>query len=143
MPRSGTNYLASILKLHPDIETSPREIYEFPFLDASTPLSTFHEKFLSFYSRNREKMNEHDLLPVFGSSALVHLHRDIALDKRLLTKVPSVRNLCRFRLVFPNEKLLILLRDGRDVVASYRKTFSTRYRSVSYTHLTLPTNREV
>jgi len=128
MPRSGTNYLSTVIELHPDVQPHPYEIYEFPFLDASIDLRNFHKKFLGFYARNREKMGEHDLLPLFGASTLVHFFNGIEEEKRMLTKVPSVRNLSHFRSVFPDEKLLILMRDGRDVVASYRKTFSAQYR---------------
>src|SRR5262249_23580251 len=46
---------------------------------------------------------------------------------RLVTKTPSVKNLSLFFSLFPNSKLLILVRDGRSVVESAVRTFDRPY----------------
>src|SRR6185312_10261965 len=38
--------------------------------------------------------------------------------KYLITKTPNIKNIKNFFKLFPNEKLLILVRDGRDAVES-------------------------
>lgn len=35
MPRSGTNYIAALLRLHPDLYAFPNDIYEIPLLKCS------------------------------------------------------------------------------------------------------------
>lgn len=64
---------------------------------------------------------EEDLLRSLGDGLISFLWTD--RSRRLVTKSPSVRNVGRFHLLFPEAKLLILIRDGRSIVQSCIDTF--------------------
>jgi hypothetical protein len=64
---------------------------------------------------------EEDLLRSLGDGLISFLWTD--RSRRLVTKSPSVRNVGRFHQLFPEAKLLILIRDGRSIVQSCIDTF--------------------
>jgi protein-tyrosine sulfotransferase len=68
-------------------------------------------------------MGEDDFLPLFGASLIAYLHSFVSEGKRVLVKIPDVQYLSYFYTVFPNEDILLLLRDGRDVVSSTMRTW--------------------
>ncbi|MBE9491198.1 MAG: sulfotransferase [Bacteroidetes bacterium] len=122
MPRSGTVYVGEILRLHPDL-AYPNQIWEVPFLQLTDEIKSTQEQFFNSYKKNKRKIGKDDFLPIFGSSLIAYLYGYLPSDKRMLIKVPDVRYLNYFKTVFPNENLLILLRDGRDVVSSTIRTW--------------------
>ncbi|RMH77423.1 MAG: hypothetical protein D6681_20940 [Calditrichaeota bacterium] len=121
--RSGTVHLGDMLEMHPEVAYYPNKIWEIPFLEASPALDTFWQRFLWLYQDNREKIGGQDYAPLFGAAFLRYLHEYVPPDKRMLLKNPGVAFLNRFYDYFPHEHLLILVRDGRDVVESTRKTW--------------------
>jgi protein-tyrosine sulfotransferase len=123
MPRSGTVYVGELLRLHPDLHAFPYNVWEFPFLQHASEVQTLEEEFLWSYEQNRDKIGSGDFLPLFGSALIRYLHGGTPAGKRMLLKVPSVQYLDRFHSVFPHEHLLVLVRDGRDVVQSTLKTW--------------------
>lgn len=123
MPRSGTVYAGELLRLHSDLYAYPNDIWELPFLENTGVLLEMQHKFLRSYQYNKGKIEELDFLPLFGASLIAYLYALVPADKQLLLKVPSLRYLDHFDAVFPFEKTLILLRDGRDVVTSFKKTW--------------------
>jgi len=136
MPRSGTHYLMSLLCLHPDCVQSiiPEDglvtmsnilmqyvvrntlqwqlTGDFPEIEADRLLTEELGKgLISFLQRAGSRTNE-------------VLERERANGvKYLVTKTPNVKNLKNFFKLFPKEKLLILVRDGRDVVESNHLSF--------------------
>lgn len=123
LPRVGTVYVGELLRLHPDLDAYPRQIWEVPFLQLRDELLHTQEQFMCAYRHNAGKLGDHDFLPVFGAALLAYLQAETPTDKRLLLKVPSVQHLDSFFCMFPHEHLLVLLRDGRDVVESTIKTW--------------------
>ena len=123
MPRSGTVYTGELLRLHPDIYAYPNELWEIPFLELSGEFKNIQKLFFNRYKLNREKMGELDLLPLFGASLISYLYSFVPIDKTLLIKVPDVQFLSYFPIVFPHENLLLLMRDGRDLVSSTIRTW--------------------
>lgn len=117
-PRAGTNYIGRLIASHPSICAYPNDIYEIPFLCMSNKLTAFQDAFFGDYYRNIEQMNKNDFLPLFGASFISHLYSFVPKNKILLTKEPDVRYLRYFPIMFPHENLLLVLRDGRDVVHS-------------------------
>jgi hypothetical protein len=79
--------------------------------------------FLRTYEQNVGRIGAHDFLPLFGAAFIAYLHAFAPEGKRILLKVPGVHHLDRFFAAFPHEQLLVLVRDGRDVVHSTRKTW--------------------
>ena len=124
--RSGTNFVGELLRLHPDFCAYPNNIYEMPFLRTTGKLVEVQNEFFNGYKRNRERIGNGDFLPVFGAALLAYLHDYAPEHKRLLLKVPGVEYLQHFFSVFPHERLIVLLRDGRDLIQSTIKTWPQR-----------------
>jgi len=123
MPRSGTVYVGELLRLHPDLSAYPNEIWEFPFLQQTGKVRSLQSRFLLAYEQNTGKVGEDDFLPLFGSALMAYLYSFVPSGQRMLLKVPSVQYLTHFFSVFPSEHLLLLVRDGRDVVHSTLRTW--------------------
>jgi hypothetical protein len=123
MERSGTVYTGRLLGLHPDIYRYPLEVWEAPFLSLSGGILDLQEVFFRAHKHNRGKIGEADFLPLFGAAFIAYLYQQVPPGKRMLLKIPSVQYLHFFFSVFPYENLLLLVRDGRDVVASTLKTW--------------------
>ncbi len=123
MPRSGTVYIGELLRLHPDVYAYPNEMWEIPFLELTGDFKNIQRHFFDRYKQNSEKMNELDLLPLFGASLIAYLYTFVPQGKTLLIKVPDVKFLSYFPVMFPHEKMLLLMRDGRDLVSSTVRTW--------------------
>lgn len=144
MPRSGTHFLANLLCRHPDCEKS---VIAEDGLIANADFLTRYAACLQ--NQWNEQMDISNLMPKqlllenLGEGLLNFLRRaketaflktnknlgvDRTIDKsskRLVTKTPSVKNLDKFFKLFPNEKLLIIVRDGRAVVESNANSFNS------------------
>lgn len=127
MPRCGSNYVAEIIGYHPNVYSFPNEIYEFPLLNCVDDLLLMQNRFFQYYPRNKTKIGEIDFLPLFGSALIAYLYSFVPNDKILLVKSPYVENLNFFFQIFPYENLVLVLRDGRDVVNSTLKTWPDKY----------------
>jgi protein-tyrosine sulfotransferase len=123
MPRSGTVYVGDLLRLHPDLYAYPRHLFEVPFLQVSEDILGVQDRFFLGHRHNIGKLGERDFLPLFASSFIAYLYSSVPEGQRMLLKVPGVRYLSRFYSAFPYENLLVLVRDGRDVVQSTVKTW--------------------
>ena len=123
MPRSGTVYVGELLRLHPDLYAYPNHIWELPFLRQAKGIQRLQRDFFFAYEQNIGKIGDHDFLPLFGSALIAYLYSFLPPERRLLLKVPGVQYLTQFFSVFPGENLLLLVRDGRDVVHSTLKTW--------------------
>lgn len=135
LPRSGTNFLADALALHPDIAAHPGRLWEFPLLYVAPGAAALQQEFLFMYKRNREVLGRYDLLAYLASGWLATLQRE-AGDRHILLKSPHVQNLTLFRHIFPNDVLLLCLRDGRDIIESSMKTFQRwRLQSKSFAEM--------
>jgi protein-tyrosine sulfotransferase len=123
MPRAGTVYVGELLRLHPDLYAYPHHVWELPFLQHSPRIEALNREFLWSYEQNMGKIGDRDFLPLFGASLIAYLHQATPPGQRMLLKVPSVQHLSQFYTAFPHEHLLLLVRDGRDVVQSTLKTW--------------------
>jgi len=123
MPRSGTVYTGEILRLHPQIHAYPNDLWEVPFLELTGDILDMQQHFFRAYPQNRDRMGEHDFLPLFGSTFMAYLQSFTPKGKRMLVKTPDAQYLDYFHSIFPKEHLLLLMRDGRDVVSSTLRTW--------------------
>ena len=123
MPRAGTVHVGELLSLHPGICPHPNRLWEVPFLENTSHLEAFQEGFFHGYEQNTERMGSDDFLALFGAAFVAYLHSFAPPDERLLVKETSMTALAQFPVVFPAEQLLLLLRDGRDLVASSVRTW--------------------
>ena len=123
MPRSGTVYVGELLRLHPDLYSYPHQLWEFPALQLTDGVLKLQHQFLNAYKLNAGKLADEEFLPLFGASLLGYLHTVAPADQRILIKTPSVQYLSHFFSMFAFESLLILVRDGRDLVHSTLRTW--------------------
>lgn len=123
MPRSGTNFLSNLLCLHPDC-AAPAPILEDYTLHHADLLVRYGESVRQRWRPDWGVTEDLDglLCQSLGNGVMEFLSLRIG-GRRLVTKTPSVRNLTTFFRLFPDQCLLILVRDGRDVVESLVKSF--------------------
>ena len=122
LPRSGTNYLADMLELHPDVFAYPGRLWEFPLLRVASAYGAAQTEFTYAFKRNAEVMAAWETLAYLASGWLAAMQAE-AGGRRILLKSPHVQNIGLFRHVFPDDILLLCLRDGRDIIQSSRRTF--------------------
>lgn len=123
MPRSGTNFIRDLVSRHPDVLADPGRLWEFPLLHSSKAMSTFTDQFVSYFPKNAEVVGQWDALAMLAGAWLKELQRE-AGRKHILLKAPHVQYLSLAPFIFPDAKIVLCLRDGRDVTASSLRTFS-------------------
>lgn len=122
-PRSGTNYLWELLRRHPECIAGRAPIWEDYLLLHAQHLFRFVEAAQASWD-HAWGPTEHlkpELLRHLGDGITRFLAP--GTQHRVVTKSPTVGNIDLFFEVFPDADLLLLLRDGRDVVASGMATF--------------------
>lgn len=123
MKRAGTVYTGHLLALHPDVTGFPQQLWETPLLARAGDVRALTGRFLDDYRPNYDRFPPHDLLPLLGAGFMAYLHAATPPGQRALTKIPSVEYLHHFFAMFPHEQLLLVVRDGRDVVHSTVNTW--------------------
>ena len=119
--RIGTNFIGRILINHKDM-CRPEGHWELPILDASDDYLNFFHNFSATRFNNRLDYKLEDFCRVFGEGMLQLMYDRVAQNKNakyIVQKNPGTLGLKNFKLFFPEAKLIILLRDGKDVMASY------------------------
>lgn len=136
MPRSGTNYLENIITLHTECK-SCAPIYEDFLVSQSELLIKFSKNVNRYWNPNwdtsKKYLSEKKLLESIGrglqkflsSSYYGHEDREDKENQNKIhvTKTPSIKGIENFFQLFPDAKLIILVRDGRAVVESGCKSF--------------------
>jgi hypothetical protein len=143
-PRSGTNYLHDLIRMHPECDPESTILHE-DHLVANAHLLL---KYVDAVSRSWKtrwgsvelEAEREALCAELGNGLVSFLSSQLDRRKqvtgkngiggpqrRLVTKTPSVKNLGLFSKLFPASQLLILVRDGRSVVESSVKTFNQPY----------------
>lgn len=132
MPRSGTNFLHRLLCQHPDcgaINTTPvREDY-----------MLHHAGWLSRYLGRLKWQWGHwgadaafvSPLSTSVGQGLTQFLQSLTSANRFVTKTPSVKNLKTFFRFFPHAHLLVIVRDGRSVVASGMSGFGWHFETAT------------
>jgi hypothetical protein len=125
-PRCGTNYLAQTLLLDPIFQI-PDLLWEDHVLIHSDLLNKYAYQTSLWWekeSSNDEFRNK--LMRHLGDGILSFLGENIDEGRQLLCKTPRAINIENFFPLFPNAKLLVLVRDGRDVTESAVKSWPNR-----------------
>lgn len=123
LPRSGTNFMWDLLRLHSDCAAGRSPIWEDYFVKNAHHLLGFvdaaHDSWDPVWGPTDQFRR--DLMRSLGDSLIDFLTID--RSRRLVTKSPTLENLELFFDFFQSAHLLLLVRDGRDVVASGMATF--------------------
>ena len=132
MPRSGTNFLHRLLCQHPDcgaINTTPvREDYVL-----------HHGYWLRAYTQKLKWQWGHwgadsDFVAPLSNNLGIGISDFLGTltdAKRFVTKTPSVANIDSFFEFFPHAQLLVIVRDGRSVVASGMSGFGWNFETAT------------
>lgn len=122
-PRCGTNFLHDLLQVHPDCG-NPAPIWEDYFVAHVDQLLRYlHDVSYHWAPGHSLKPGTMEALHESFGGAIVSFLASRDPGHRVVTKTPRVDNLSEFPRLFPNVPLLILVRDGRNVVESGIKTF--------------------
>ncbi len=141
--RSGTNFLSKLLRLHPDC-ASPSIVWEDYVLMYSRYLKEYTQGTFAQWPQGEdfenkvgspEKLNEllgqgiRTFLKIQNPNTKIEQKSpsDRKNFKYLITKTPSTVGIENFFEFFPNDPLIILIRDGRAVVESGVKSFGWEY----------------
>lgn len=123
MPRAGTVHVGELISLHTNVCPHPNQLWEVPFLENLDQLGEFQQGFLRGYHQNTDRLGDTDFQAIFGAAFVAYLYSFANAGEVVLTKETSMRSLGEFPVIFPQEHLLLLMRDGRDLVSSSVKTW--------------------
>jgi hypothetical protein len=123
-PRTGTNYLWDLLRMHPACASGREPIREDFFVEHAGRLEDFVREVRGRWDPAWGTVTEQtvaDLYAALGAGLLGFLRTDG--ERRLVTKNPSVVGIERVFDLFPTAQVIILARDGRAVVESCGRSF--------------------
>lgn len=133
MPRSGTNYTHRLLCLHPDCSpVSHTPVKEDFLLHHSDLLDQYADRLAWHWGHWGEAAPIREALLTALGRGLGHFLTPSSPTSLVITKTPSVRNLGRLFDHLPDARLLILIRDGRSIVASGMKGFEWDFETATH-----------
>ncbi len=129
--RSGTNFLSHIMNMHPKLifpskEKFPDEHCLFTYIE---DLKKYVYKTSATWSKwtngdqNPSSDQAKKLMSYIGDGILNYFSEDLCEDELLLLKTPDAGNFMDFFHLFPSTKVVLLIRDGRDTVESFLKSW--------------------
>ncbi|ELR71465.1 hypothetical protein C900_02528 [Fulvivirga imtechensis AK7] len=129
--RSGTNFLGNLLERHPQLQAPygaelPMEqcLYSYSHF-----IKNYCYKTVSTWKKwvegGDERLEKHAkmLMKHMGDGLISYFKGFIEKDCTLLMKTPDAGNLDNFFHMFPEAKVVILIRDGRDTMESFSKSW--------------------
>jgi protein-tyrosine sulfotransferase len=123
-PRTGTNYLWDLVRLHPACAPGREPIREDFFLECADLLGEFVTNVRSRWDPTWGAVSEHTMAELYNSLGAALLDfLTVNDDRRLVTKNPSVIGIEQVFTFFPTAHVIVLVRDGRAVVESCVRTF--------------------
>jgi hypothetical protein len=127
--RSGTNFLSDLLALHADC-CRPHTIGEDFLLHNAQHLQRYAAELHAAWNAEwRQSASQQEIGAALGRGLLSVLTDQADRPARhLVTKTPRADRLALFPWLFPDQPLLILIRDGRSLVESAVKSFGWTYR---------------
>jgi hypothetical protein len=118
MPRSGTNFVIDVLSKHDQTWLCPGSFWEFaPFRHQAEIVNCLNRMEAGHHT---PLFRTNDFLPYIGDAWLRYLAGG-DIDRVMLFKEPSVTDLETMFTIFPHAKVVFMVRDGRDIVASLLK----------------------
>jgi hypothetical protein len=130
--RSGTNFIGTTLAQHPDIVTIPTKMSlgEFNLYSDDSIVSKVYDKVASkSFGMHFKPDDKSRFLKNFGDLWLDLLKNKYKIDdgKTIFVKSPSVTHAKLWSSTFPDAKIAVICRDGRDnVISSIRASYDKR-----------------
>jgi hypothetical protein len=127
--RSGTNYLASLLTLHPDCAVPERPLAEDHLLRDAPLLAEYAERASARWpERWGDRAGARRRLEQHLGHALAAFLSDGVSAPRVVSKTPNPEHLELVPLLLPDAYVVVLLRDGRSAVESLMRGFRFSFR---------------
>ncbi|WP_298758819.1 sulfotransferase [uncultured Psychroserpens sp.] len=130
--RSGTNFVGSTIAQHPHVSTLPKDISlgEFNLFYTDTVTREVYDKITrNSFGMEFTSEDKSAFIKNYGQawlSLLIDKYR-IESDKTIFIKSPSVAHIDLWKLAFPDSKIAVICRDGRDnVISSVRASNDKR-----------------
>jgi len=129
--RSGTNFVGTTLKMHPQVQTIPPDtsLGEFNlFRDEYIKNKVFHSITKRSFASGVKQEDFPHFMKLYGELWQKFLIEkfELSSEKTLFLKSPRVHETHLWQLAFPNSKIALLSRDGRDNVISSIKGSNDR-----------------
>ena len=124
--RSGTNFLARAIELHPRLAI-PRVMYEGYLCEHADLLEQYVTQTSRRWGRGfREDpdAHTHEAMMLLGTAMHTFASRHVDAGATPIIKTPRPFGIARFYQFYPDAKLILLVRDGRDTVESAARTFT-------------------
>jgi hypothetical protein len=132
--RSGTNFLNQLILLHPKCKQPDTKIRENWFLYHGEPLFNYINTLEKQWNHRTWQGDDFEIMGLkskVGNAFVEFLASDIKnQNDYLVSKTPKVKNISFFYELFPLGKLLIIVRDPKDVIASTYKSWGVQPASV-------------
>lgn len=120
-PRSGTNYLGMLLSRHPDCGTV-EGLWEDQIVRELAQLEGYVQRISGQWPEHARDDLARELRLGLGRG-IASMLTELGSAPFVRTKTPSVAGVDRVRSFFPDAAILFLIRDGRAVAESARRTF--------------------
>lgn len=130
--RSGTNFVGTTMSMHPDVTTLPpnKSLGEFNLFDDDYILqSVYHSVVKHSFGMDFSVADEALFLKHYGAFWVTFLKEKYAIseDKVIFVKSPDIKHLALWQATFPESRIAIIYRDGRDnVISSVRASNDKR-----------------
>ncbi|MEO7801623.1 MAG: sulfotransferase [Ginsengibacter sp.] len=127
-PRSGTNYLYQLLASHPECVRSNHYGEDFILIGL--------DKYLEFYDKvtcrwkKKWHNDQEDFRKALESGILKYLDPVSSPAKLMITKTPYPNNATLFLKAFTQGYLIVITRNGQDLVESYITSFNRKFEDV-------------
>jgi hypothetical protein len=133
--RSGTNYLWDALRIHRFTGVA-QPIWEDMLFLFADDLQRYVDRLSAHFRMTNPRWEVHDLIAEemphrLGQAIVSFIGDRVHPDLRILTKTPDVRNLHLVSRLVPDAYVVVIVRDGRDVVESAVKTFGWDHRTAT------------
>ena len=123
MPRYGSNIVYDILEVQPTVIGRGIGISEFPILCNSRAMDALYASVVSRHREFAESISGMEVMSFLVSGWLRDIQLRIDEGNSAVLKMPSVQHLDLLHGLFPRDKLVIVIRDGRDIVQSTLDTW--------------------
>ena len=124
MPRSGTNFVFEMLLRMPGVERAGIGFDELPILMRPDAFDRIPAMIREYHPPSADAFAPLSWLAFAASGLRNHLLELAAPDTVTLIKEPHPNNIGLFPAIFPHDRLIVVLRDGRYVVDSFVRSFA-------------------
>ena len=123
LPRSGTNIISDIIETAKNTSNRGDTPSEFPFLSSARAFEGLYSGILAKHRQNEQFFSGLELMAYSCSGIVKRLQDKLGDDVTPVFKMPSVYHIELFPILFPLDKLVVVVRDGRDIIQSSLDTW--------------------